>query len=320
MAHPQTAEAVGVPAGDDLDSAAAAIAGLDLDDVEDDQPEDDGEPEQGEPEDDGDEADEEGDEPDQPAIDPPASLNAEEKATFAQLPKEAQQAWAASETRRNTQVQEATTKAADAQRAAEARAAQADAEARRTYAQQVMAIAEQYAPQPPDPMLAQQDPGAYLYQKALYDQAKAQHDHVVQQATSMGQQAEVQLSQTEVAERDRQLMAIPEVQNPETREAFFNKAIGEAQRLGLDMSQVNYASAAELKALREIADLREKASKYDAAMAKQMTRVRDGKRTKAMKPNASQAGQGDRTYRESRERLRQSGSLDDAAAAIARLG
>src|SRR5580765_689943 len=84
----------------------------------------------------GEEAGEEESEPGA-AIAPPPSLNAEEKAKFAQLQPEAQRLLAEAETRRNAQVQEATTKASEAQRTAEARAAAADAQAQVVYAQQL---------------------------------------------------------------------------------------------------------------------------------------------------------------------------------------
>jgi hypothetical protein len=127
-----------------------------------------------------------------PAIAPPASLNAEEKAAFAQLPKEAQEAWSASENRRNTQVQEATTKASQAQRDAEARAAQADAEAKSRYAQQLKAFVTPFAPQMPDAQLAYADPARYIAEKAQYDAQKAQHDSLVQHVESVATQADTE--------------------------------------------------------------------------------------------------------------------------------
>ena len=151
----------------------------------------------------------EDDKPEAPAIEAPVSLNAEEKEVFAQLPTEAQQAWAASETRRNTQVQEATTKASNAQREAESRAAAADAQARRQYATQLDQFVSNFAPQAPDPSLAQQNPQAYIAQEAQYRAQKAQHDDLVQQVRAFGQEADQEAHQTFVQQRDRELMQIP---------------------------------------------------------------------------------------------------------------
>lgn len=323
MAHSQLEEAAPV---DDMDSAAAAIDALGLDGPVDDEPQQDNEDhDEGEGDleldDDGEEG-EQDDEPGETAIDAPASLTAEEKAKFAALPKEAQEYVASLEARRATQVQTATTKAAEAQRTAEAAAARADAQAKAVYSQQLKAFSAALAPQAPDPMLAQTNPAAYIAEKAQYDALKAQYDDLVQHAEAIGQEAETALTETEQAERDRALMAIPEVANEATREQFFSKAIEEGKRLGLDMSKVGSATAEEFKALREIASLREKADKYDAAMARQMQRVRGGKnKARTARPNAAQPSSGEKAgYRESRDRLRQTGSVDDAAAAISRLG
>ena len=313
--------------GDDLDSAAAAISNLDG--VMDDDPKDDDEDSEDANEDDLDldadeedgQDDDEDEHPPEDAIDAPVSLTAEEKAKFAALPKEAQQYVADLESRRAIQVQTATTKASEAQRNAEQSAARADAQAKAIYAQQLKAIGDTLAPQMPDPQLAQYDPAAYIAQKAQYDVAKAQHDEFMQQAESLGTDAGQAMTQAEIQQRDSELMAIPEVANEATREEWFKKALGAADVLGLDRSQMDHATAAELKALRKVADWQEKAEKYDAATARQMQRVRDGKKTRTTKPNAAQPSSAEgRGYRESRERLNKSGDVKDAAKAIAALG
>ncbi|GAA0729965.1 hypothetical protein [Sphingomonas japonica] len=325
MAHPET-EAVDAPV-DDMDSAAAAIGKLmggddePRDDDEDSEPDSEGEPEDGDLDLEGDEEEGEDDEPESPAIEAPASLSAEEKARYAQLPPEAQRLIAEVETRRNGQVQQATTKAAEAQRVAEARAAQADAQAKAVYAQQLKAFADGIAPQRPDPRLAQADPATYIAMQAQYEAARAQHDEFVQQVQSLESEAATQMTETEIAERNRALLAIPEVQNEETRAVFFEKAETAAKRIGLDIGELTRkASASELKALRDIADAFEKADKYDTAMTKQMQRVRDGRKVKTAKPNAAQPSSSEgRGYREARQRLSKSGDVRDAAAAIAGL-
>ncbi len=327
MAHQIVSEAAPV---DDMDSAAAAIGELDLG-ADDDQRQidanDDGEESNVDEEEDNDldVSEDEGDEGDEqddiPAIEAPVSLTAEEKAEFANLTPEAKQYVANLEARRATQVQTATTKAAEAQRAAEAAAATANATAQARFAEQLKAIGNSIAPQAPDPAMAQYDPATYIAQKAQYDAAKAQHDEFMQQAESLGNEAGDAMSQAEVAQRDRELMNIPEVANEATREVFFSKAIEEGKKLGLDMSQIGHATAGELKALREISLLREKADKYDAATARQMQRVRDGKKARSAKPSAAQPSSGERTgYREARQRLAASGDVKDAALALSRLG
>jgi len=320
---------------DDMDSAAAAIGDLNLGDDDnirrveargqdagdgDDAEADEDQSDDGEDLDVGEDEDDESDES-QRTIEAPVSLTAEEKAKFAALPKEAQRYVAELEGRRASQVQTATTKAAEAQRTAEAAAARADAVAQARFAEQIKVVAEAYAPQAPDPALAYSDPGAYIAQKAQYDHAKAQHDELMQQATSLGTDADTAMSEAEVAQRDRELLSIPEVQNEATREQFFSKAIEAGKQLGLDMNQIGHATASELKALRQVSDWQEKAAKYDAALARNMQRVRDGKKARTTRPNAAQPSSGEKTgYREARQRLAASGDVKDAALAIGRLG
>jgi hypothetical protein len=225
------------------------------------------------------------------ASDAPVSLNADEKARYAQLPPEAQQFVAELEARRNTQVQTATTKASEAQRAAEARAAQADAQARQTYADQLNQFADALAPQAPDPALAQTDPMQYIAQRAQFDAAKAQHDQFVQQVQAIKSEATQGVSQSFVQERDRQLLTIPDVQNEATRDAFFAKTFEAAELLGFDREAVTTkATAQEITMLRAVADLKAKADKYDAAMSRQMKTVRNGK-TRTITPGAAQVRQ-----------------------------
>lgn len=316
MAHPQTAEAVDAPAIQSDDDALAALEDYLADEGEDEESD---EPAEGdEPDAEDGEQDDDADEP-ETAIEPPVSLNAEEKAVFAQLPEEAQRAWAASETRRNAQVQEATTKAANAQRSADAQAAEATSKAKAVFAEQAALIAAHYAPVPPDPALAREYPGEYIAQRAQYDAAKAQHDEFMQQARALADEAGEEMDQAFIATRARELRAIPEVANEATREAFFQRVQDVAQSLGYDEETLfKNGHAQDFKALHAAHEWREKAAKYDGLMAKQMQRVRDAK---TAKPGAAQPS-GSRTARaaeQSTRRLKETGSLQDAAAALANI-
>ena len=232
------------------------------------------------------EAGEEGDEP-ETAIEAPISLNAEEKKAFAAASPEAQQAWAAAETRRNAQVQEATTKASLAQRDAEARAAAADAEAKSLYARQLDQFIGNFEPVMPDPNLAQYDPATYIAQKAQYDAAKAQHDQLVQQVRGIQSEANAEANAAFVAQRDRELMTIPEVANPETRSSYLDRAMDMAEQLGYAKHEIaGNITAAEIKSLAQVADWKAKAERFDKAMSSKMQRVRSAK-SRSVKPNAA---------------------------------
>lgn len=196
-------------------------------------------------------------EDDEPAevIEAPASLNADEKTQFAQLDPKAQRLLADVEARRNSQVTAATTKAANAQREAESRAAMADAQAKAVYSQQLRAVVESIKlPPSPDAQLAYTDPASYVAQKAQYDAAQAELSQFMQEVDAIGGEASSTVDQAFVDARDRALMAIPEIQNEETRTGFFDKAFEAADKIGLDRSQIDHATADELKALRSIYD------------------------------------------------------------------
>lgn len=262
------------------------------------------------------EQEDEGDEPGT-AIEAPVSLNAEEKAVFAQLPKEAQQAWAASESRRNSQVQEATTKASNAQREAETRAAAADAEARKVYAAQLGEFAKALEPQAPDPTLAQTNPQAYIAAEAQYRALKAQHDSLVQQVRSIETQADQDADKAFIEARDRELMQIPEIANPETRQAFLDNAFGVAELLGYDKAELATGmTARDVKALAKVAELKAKAEKYDAAMSRKMQRVRAGK-ARANTPQGRPHGKPRANPAKSWERVTAARDKETQAAAFA---
>lgn len=288
MAHPNVSEAADAPAPTSVDEKAAAFEDYLFGDEQEEDPEGD---EDNAAEDGGDlelEDDQvdESDEPDLPAIDAPVSLTAEEKATFAQLPPEAQAAWAASETRRNQQVQEATTKASNAQRVAEASAAQADAEAKALYARQLAEVGKAF--QPTEPQRAHyRDDVSYLTAARVYDQQKAQHEQFMQQVQGIQTEADTEARAAFLAQRDRELSAIPEIANVETREAYFAKAFEAAEFLGYDKAELAKSmSAQDVRNLVEIADWRAKAEKFDKATARQMQKVRAAK-GKSLRPNAA---------------------------------
>ena len=268
--------------------------------------------------DEGEEQEDEGDEP-ETAIETPVSLNAEEKKAFAAASPEAQQAWAASETRRNAQVQEATTKAASAQRTAEATAAQADATAKAVYAQQLDQWLTAFEPEMPDPQTAYSDPARYIAEKAQYDATKAQHDNLVQQVRGINQEANTEAQQAFVAQRDRELMTIADVANPETRQGYLDRVMDAAELLGYDRNTVaNSASAADIKAIAMAAEWKAKADRLDKAVSKQMQKVRASK-GKNLRPNAaphaqSRTAQADEAWKRVKSAGSNKAQRDSAAA------
>ena len=259
---------------------------------------------------------EEADEP-ETAIEAPASLNAEEKEVFAQLPPEAQQAWAASETRRNQQVQEATTKAAERERAAEMKAQQAEAAAEQKRATQLKAFIEPFRPQMPDPQLAQYDPASYIAAKAQYDAAVAQFSEWEQHIEGVATQAASQAAQIDEQSRIADLMTVGKLADPATREEYLKTSLTLVEELGLDpVAFENVASSSDFKALEKIAEWKTNSEKFKAAMSRQMQKVRSSK-GKSLRPAAVSHDSKSRTANSSWDRVKTAKTKSAQADAMA---
>ena len=233
----------------------------------------------------------EDDEPEVPAIEAPASLNAEEKTVFAQLPPEAQQAWAASETRRNAQVQEATTKAAEREREATQKAEQAEALADQKRATQLRQFMSAFAPQMPDPQLAYSDPASYIAQKAHYDAEIAQFDQFAQQIDALETDAGTRAAQIDQQARVADLMSVGKLADPATRDEYLKSSLELVGTLGLDPKAFEeVAGSADFKALEKVAEWKAKADKYEQAMARKMSQVRAAK-GKSLRPSGTHGKQ-----------------------------
>lgn len=225
------------------------------------------------------------------AIQPPAALNAEGKAIFATLPKEAQQWWADTEKNRARQVTEATTKAAQRERDAITLHQRAEAEAKGRYAQQLMTYLASQQPREPDPS-QYQDMNEYSRARAIYQHQANQFAAQVQQIQALG--AEAQQGMHGLTEQQRQQDAtrlrdsfpewFDEAKGPQHVERL--TAVG--AELGYSPELMAQANADDILALRKVADLKEKADKWDKLQSTRMAQVRAGKGS--VPPNARTAG------------------------------
>jgi hypothetical protein len=324
-------EDAAVDAPYDTDSAAAAISDL-LNDSGDIAEEDDDEelPEGDEPE--GDEVDEEGDEPEdeadeddedeepqEAAIPAPASLNAEEKAAWAQLPPEAQQTIAAIESRRTTEVQNGLAQARNAQRDAESAAASRVADAQRLFAEQQADIAQRYAPKEPSEQDFP-DWGSFSRAKAQYNHRAAQHQDLMQQLGDLHSEAVVEQQRLDGESLQHEWAAVkgdlPEAADPALWQELQTRLTPVALELGYPDELLADATPTDMRAIKRAAAWKEKAEKYDSLMSRKMSKVRSGSKT--AKPNAAQPlGSGKaRANAKATQRLQRSGSVEDAAAAL----
>lgn len=332
MAHPDTPEAVDVPVidYDDDESAAAALAQhLDGEPEEDeipegDEPEEEVEAEEGDEPEAGETDEEEGEEgePEQPAIEPPASLTAEEKAAWAQLPPEAQLMLKSVEARRTTEIQQGLEKARSAQREAESAAAQRVAEAQKLFAEQQTALAQRYMPQKPDPR-HYPDWQTYSAAQSDYEARAAQHQQLVQQLSGLHEEATKEHERLEAEALQQQWKAVqsdlPEAADPAQWQDLMGKLSPLALELGYPEELLADATPVDIRAIKRAAGWKEKAEKYDALMSRQMAKVRSGK---SAKPNAAQpVGSGKaRAKTNAIQRLQQTGSDADALAAFEAIG
>lgn len=264
--------------------------------------------------------DEEGEQADEgeSPIDVPVSLNAEEKAAFGQLPPEAQSFVTALEARRNADVTKVTTKAAEAQRAAEAQAAQREIEAKRVYATQLMQVASAFMPQEPQRHNYANDV-EYLVATRQHDQMLAQHREFVQQVQSIGGEAEEEAQTAFVQARDKALMQIPEIANEETRQAYLDRVFDTelVNALGYERSELaQIADADDVKRLNTIADWREKAAKYDKAMSRKMEHVRKGKNRSTRPGTDQQQSTRVRTIEQAKAQQRKTGGKQGTKEAL----
>lgn len=264
--------------------------------------------------------DEEEDEP-EPAIAPPASLTAEEKADWAQLPPEAQQKIVAIEARRTAEVQSGLEKARNAQRESESAAAGRIVEAERLHAEQLAAIAKAYAPQPPDPRLAETNPQAWIAQKARYDAAAAQHGEFMQQVTALHDAATKESERLQAESLQAQWKQVrddlPEAADATQWQTLMGKLTPLAIELGYPEELLADATPVDIRAIKRASEWKDKAAKYDALMSRKMAGVRQHK-GKSAKPNAAQpAGSGKaRASAKAIERFRSNPSSMAAAAAV----
>ncbi|MXO67783.1 hypothetical protein GRI72_02910 [Altererythrobacter marinus] len=293
MAHPETEAAVSTAPVSVEDKAADfenflfGDEGEDPEDGQEDDLEDESDLEEG-ADDDEVEQDDEDDEPEEePAIEPPVSLNAEEKEVFAQLPPEAQRAWADSETRRNTQVQEATTKARDAQRQAEQAAASANRQAEARYAEQLKEFTKAFEPQAPDPA-RYNDIQAYQRDKAIYDHAKAQHDELMQQIATVGVETD-EMKVERIKARNAEIEKLPIYTEAEDKKALVDAAMSVAAEFGYDLAELaDNMDATDFNALATFAKYKKDSEELARIKARSKERRRDKKtgKFKSLKPGA----------------------------------
>lgn len=231
---------------------------------------------------------------DLPPIEAPVSWDADAKAVFASLPREAQEIVTKREAERERFVQQKSQEAARARTEVEQVALTQLAQIETGYAQQFQQLAAQLAPQRPNPALLQHDPMAFYQQQADYEATVAQQQQLQQQAQHYAQQAEQRehaAAQAEAA-REHQLIVetFPEYLDPTNGPKIRQELSTVARELGYPNELIEQARASDILAMKVAAQWKAKADKLDRLEAKKMEKVRAAKSLpKVATPGTKQA-------------------------------
>lgn len=210
-------------------------------------------------------------------VEAPASLKAEEKEQFAQLPPEAQRFAADILARRDQETQQGLQAARVAQQNAERSAADTVAQTTQQFAAQFAQLVQAFQPEPPPVDLARENPQEYLYLKALHDEQMGTYSALVQQITGLHGQSEQHFAaqrQTWLQDQDRQLRAIPEYASDETRASFMADLGQLGMEIGYAPEDLNNAGAKDVLALTKIKSWKADAERWRQHKAKRNERPR----------------------------------------------
>lgn len=192
---------------------------------------------------------------------------------------------------------------------------------RTQYAQLLPVLAQQIQsamPQPPHPSLIRDDPVAYLEQKEAYEQSIARLNAAAQEAQRLqSMQSEEQqraAAQMIAAARDKLPELVPAWKDPKAYERDRPALRSYLGKIGYSDEEINQAYDPRAVAMAW------KAMRYDELTSKRITPTAPAAQkpmpSTAAAPAPSQATSERRASQQARNRLAQTGRIDDAAAAI----
>lgn len=199
------------------------------------------------------------------------------------------------------------------------------AETRAEYAQKLQTVeqvVEGQAQEPDWEELRQQDPNKYAEIRAAWDRRQEQIEAVKQERErvqqELQQQQQQQREQILQNQRERLLAKVPEWTDPDTREAEQAEMVEAAQvHYGFEPEEVgSVLDHRVMLVLRDAAKFRQLQDKGEKA---KKTAKKNRKKSRTLKPGSSSKKDTDKVSA-SRKRLAQSGSVDDAAAALLDMG
>lgn len=252
-------------------------------------------------------------------IDAPVSWGAEAKEAFNALPPKLQLQVVERESQREKFVNEKAQEAAEARKLA-GQSQQNELQLQQVLAQQLNEISGRYAPVPPSQELAYSDPVEYNRQYAIYTAKSQEHEQFMQSIGGFNQEIENQIKQSENAafqeDAQRVFKDLPELADIAAYNSLTEKLTPIALELGYSPDVIAEAMPRDVLAMKRAAAWKADSDKLKALQSKNMERVRSSK--KSAKPNAAQPnGSGKAINRNAAlKRLKQTGSMQDAAAAL----
>lgn len=213
----------------------------------------------------------------------PSSWSKDAKDVFSKLPREAQEIIAKRETERDLFLQTKSREAANTRQTVENEARQALTTIMRNHEQALSQFLPQ-VPEMPDPRLLQnpETQAVYFQQKAEYDYASAQRDHIAQQIEQARQHAGAIAQQQYEAELQAEHQVLEqqigvEWSEPSARAKLLADLQPIAAELGYSQEVMAQARATDILALRQIGSWKADATKYRELMKRRMEPVRAAK-------------------------------------------
>lgn len=263
------------------------------------------------------------DEAEVPPITPPVSWTGENKARFAELPRDVQEYISQRETEREKFVQSKAQEAKLIETRIQAEASDAFKNVAQTFAQQLVALRVE-VPSRPSHQLQADDPYTYAEQMDAYERAAAHNQWIEQQVRGVSQQ----LQQVRAQDHQRsqvETLTVLQTDFPEylddTKGPEIRQRLGStAQSLGYSAEQIAAADHNDIKAMKTATEWREKAEKYDRLMSKKMEKVREAKGMPRVSRPGTAQGPGavaNQRYSADRDAMKQ-GDRDAAARVFSR--
>ncbi|WP_264592822.1 hypothetical protein [Sphingobium sp. B1D7B] len=235
-------------------------------------------------------------------IAPPTSWNAEDKADWDELPRKQQEIIARREAERDKHLLSKAREATEAEKRVQQ---QAHAELAKIYensAQELERYASMFLPQPPDPRLLYtgnpQDALTYQQQDVAYKQASAQQQQLQQEARQRAAEAQRIQEQQVLAQRQadaaRLQEALPDWFDVDKAPKLHAELQSIGATLGYPVELMAEATADDILALKQAAEWKAKADKFDKWMSRKMSAVARAKKLppKFARPGAAAAQQG----------------------------